>query len=117
MTKPELSVIEAKAGDNSLPYEFLLTVMLANPNAPKDEDGDGVPDAPDPASTEAEASATPAAAPPAAGAPAADGAVPPASEADPPAPAASGVSEPAANEDGQGTDPASPASDDGGPGK
>jgi type IV pilus assembly protein PilN len=25
---------------------FTLTVMLANPNAPKDEDGDGVPDAP-----------------------------------------------------------------------
>lgn len=46
MTKPELSVIEATAGDNSLPYEFTLTVMLANPNAPKDEDGDGVPDAP-----------------------------------------------------------------------
>lgn len=46
MTKPELSVIEAKAGDNSLPYEFTLTVMLADPNAPKDADGDGVPDAP-----------------------------------------------------------------------
>ena len=46
MTKPELSVIEAKAGDNSLPYEFLLTVLLANPNAPKDLDGDGKPDAP-----------------------------------------------------------------------
>ena len=46
MTKPELSVIEAKAGDNSLPYEFMLTVMLADPNAPKDTDGDGKPDAP-----------------------------------------------------------------------
>jgi len=46
MTKPELSVIEAKAGDNSLPYEFSLTVLLADPNAPKDEDGDGKPDAP-----------------------------------------------------------------------
>jgi len=46
MTKPELSVIEAKAGDNSLPYEFTLTVLLADPNAPKDADGDGVPDAP-----------------------------------------------------------------------
>ena len=46
MTKPELSVIEAKAGDPGLPYAFTLTVMLANPNAPKDLDGDGVPDAP-----------------------------------------------------------------------
>lgn len=46
MTKPELSVIEAKAGDNSLPYAFTLTVMLADPNAPKDANGDGVPDAP-----------------------------------------------------------------------
>ncbi|MEO5565274.1 MAG: PilN domain-containing protein [Luteimonas sp.] len=44
MTKPELSVIEAKGGDTGLPYVFTLTVILANPNAPKDEDGDGVPD-------------------------------------------------------------------------
>jgi type IV pilus assembly protein PilN len=99
MTKPELSVIEAKAGDSSLPYEFTLTVMLANPNAPKDEDGDGVPDAPDPASSEAEAIATPTDAAPVA-APAADGAAPAASE--PAAPAA---------------DSGTPAADDGGPGK
>lgn len=46
MTKPELSVIEAKGNDKGLPYEFSLQVTLANPNAPKDEDGDGVPDAP-----------------------------------------------------------------------
>ena len=46
MTKPDLSIIEAKAGDPALPYAFTLTVMLANPNAPKDENGDGVPDAP-----------------------------------------------------------------------
>ncbi|MDR0182857.1 PilN domain-containing protein [Lysobacter arvi] len=46
MTSPDLSIIEAKGGDKGLPYEFKLQVKLANPNAPKDEDGDGVPDAP-----------------------------------------------------------------------
>ena len=46
MTKPDLSIIEAKAGDPSLPYTFTLSVLLANPNAPKDANGDGVPDAP-----------------------------------------------------------------------
>jgi type IV pilus assembly protein PilN len=47
MTKPELSIIEAKYGDDpGLPYTFKLTVTLANPNAPKDSDGDGVPDQP-----------------------------------------------------------------------
>ena len=64
MTKPELSIIEAKAGDTGLPYAFTLTVMLANPNAPKDEDGDGVPDAPAPGEP---ATATPATAAPAQG--------------------------------------------------
>jgi type IV pilus assembly protein PilN len=59
MTKPNLSIIEAKAGDPALPYTFSLDVLLANPNAPKDENGDGVPDAP--AATEA--SPVPAAAP------------------------------------------------------
>ena len=58
MTKPELSIIEAKSGDPGLPYAFTLTVMLANPNAPKDLDGDGVPDAP---AAPAAATATPAA--------------------------------------------------------
>jgi type IV pilus assembly protein PilN len=57
MTKPDLSVIEAKAGDPGLPYTFTLSVMLANPNAPKDTDGDGVPDAP---ATAPDAAATPA---------------------------------------------------------
>ncbi|RDY65760.1 PilN domain-containing protein [Lysobacter soli] len=46
MTSPDLSIIEAKGADKGLPYEFKLKVKLANPNAPKDEDGDGVPDAP-----------------------------------------------------------------------
>jgi type IV pilus assembly protein PilN len=45
MTKPDLSIIEAKDGVAGLPYTFSLSVQLANPNAPKDEDGDGVPDA------------------------------------------------------------------------
>jgi type IV pilus assembly protein PilN len=46
MTSPDLEVIEAKAGNSGLPYEFNLKVKLANPNAPKDENGDGVPDEP-----------------------------------------------------------------------
>ncbi len=45
MTKPDLSIIEAKGMVKGLPYAFTLSVRLANPNAPKDEDGDGVPDA------------------------------------------------------------------------
>jgi type IV pilus assembly protein PilN len=46
MTNPELSVIEARGTNKGLPYEFNLQVKLANPNAPKDTNGDGVPDAP-----------------------------------------------------------------------
>ena len=68
MTKPELSIIEAKSGDPGLPYVFTLTVMLANPNAPKDLDGDGVPDAPvAPAAAAPAATATPATVAPAQG--------------------------------------------------
>lgn len=62
MTKPDLSIIEAKAGDPGLPFTFRLSVTLANPNAPKDADGDGVPDA------EQAPAAAPAAAPATAGA-------------------------------------------------
>lgn len=83
MTKPDLSIIEAKdGGDPGLPYVFTLTVTLANPNAPKDTNGDGVPDQPAatqaPAASPAPAAATPAAAPaPAAStAPATGGAAP-----------------------------------------
>jgi type IV pilus assembly protein PilN len=73
MTKPDLSIIEAKdGGDPGLPYAFTLSVTLANPNAPKDTDGDGVPD--QPAATQA---------------PAAGAATTPAAPAAPPAPAAS----------------------------
>lgn len=71
MTKPDLSIIEAKAGDPSLPYTFTLSVLLANPNAPKDENGDGVPDAP---ATGVVAPGTPAT--PAPAAPASGGAAP-----------------------------------------
>ena len=63
MTNPDLSIIEAKAGDPGLPYAFTLSVLLANPNAPKDLDGDGKPDAPAPGGTAAPADATPPATP------------------------------------------------------
>ena len=46
MSGPDLSVIEARGDNKGLPYMFNLKVKLANPNAPKDTDGDGVPDAP-----------------------------------------------------------------------
>lgn len=54
MSKPELNIIEAKAGNPGLPYEFNLKVKLANPNAPKD-------------GADADAPAAPAVAAPAAG--------------------------------------------------
>ena len=44
MTRPELSIIEAKGFEQGLPYEFKLQVKLANPSATGDEDGDGVVD-------------------------------------------------------------------------
>lgn len=69
MTKPDLSIIEARDGVAGLPYAFTLAVELANPNAPKDLDGDGIPDpvppvdaAPAPAAADEPASTTPAAA-------------------------------------------------------
>ncbi|QOY63278.1 PilN domain-containing protein [Lysobacter sp. H21R4] len=46
MTRPELSIIEAKGFEQGLPYEFKLQVKLANPSAPSDEDGDGIADGP-----------------------------------------------------------------------
>lgn len=70
MTSPELSIIEAKGEDKGLPYEFRLQVTLANPNAPRDTDGDGLPDAP----TVGSDVVAPAAAPAAPAAPAAQGA-------------------------------------------
>ena len=71
MTKPELSIIEAKGGgDPGLPYTYKLTVTLANPNAPKDGDGDGVPDQPAESPVEAPATAAAEAATPATTAPA-----------------------------------------------
>jgi type IV pilus assembly protein PilN len=87
MIKPNLSIIEAKEGDPALPYAFSLDVLLANPNAPKDENGDGVPDAPAATATPpataaasapvaAPATAAPAAATPAPAAPTSAGATP-----------------------------------------
>lgn len=52
MTKPDLSIIEAKAGNSGLPYEFNLKVKLANPNAPVDGD-EGKPAPPEPGSAPA----------------------------------------------------------------
>lgn len=96
MTNPDLSIIEAKGGDKGLPYQFKLQVKLANPNAPKDEDGDGVPDAPatqvaqvaqsaDAAATAGAAQADGAAAPADGNAPAAQPAAAPAGTATTPA--------------------------------
>jgi type IV pilus assembly protein PilN len=61
MTRPELSIIEAKGTVKGLPYAFSLTVTLANPNAAKDENGDGVPDAAPPVGEAPVDGATPAA--------------------------------------------------------
>ena len=41
MTNPDLNIIEAKGANPGLPYEFTLKVTLANPNAPKEEEGEG----------------------------------------------------------------------------
>lgn len=91
MTKPDLSIIEAKDGVAGLPYTFTLAVQLANPNAPKDEDGDGVPDAVPPVDSAPAGTAPPATAP--AAAPAAT----PASGNAAPAPAAAAPAEGAAS--------------------
>jgi len=61
MTRPELSIIEAKGTVKGLPYAFSLTVTLANPNAARDENGDGVPDAAPPVGEAPVDGATPAA--------------------------------------------------------
>ena len=61
MTRPELSIIEAKGTVKGLPYAFSLTVTLSNPNAARDEDGDGVPDAVPPVGETPVEGATPAA--------------------------------------------------------
>lgn len=96
MTNPDLSVIEARGNNKGLPYEFNLQVKLANPNAPKDTNGDGVPDTPAPAPVAA-APAAPGttAAPATTTAPAAPATVPgtatPAAPASTTAPAAGGA--------------------------
>lgn len=87
MTKPDLSIIEAKDGVAGLPYTFTLAVQLANPNAPKDEDGDGVPDPVPPVDAAPASATTPATTAPVT-APAAAPATAPAPESATPAPAA-----------------------------
>lgn len=96
MTKPDLSIIEARGEDKGLPYAFTLQVKLANPDAPKDEDGDGVPDAPAPGTapanvTPAAVPASPAPAPVPAAATPAPAATPPAATPAPAAPATGGA--------------------------
>jgi type IV pilus assembly protein PilN len=91
MTKPDLSIIEAKEGDPALPYAFTLDVMLANPNAPKDENGDGVPDAPAADATTAAPAAAPAGAPAATPAPTPATAAPAAPAPAPATPASGGA--------------------------
>ena len=59
MTDPQLSIIEAKGEDKGLPYEFRLLVKLADPNAPRDTDGDGVPDSAPVTATAAPTTAAP----------------------------------------------------------
>jgi type IV pilus assembly protein PilN len=83
MANPELSVIEARGDNKGLPYAFNLRVKLANPNAPKDTDGDGVPDAP-------------ATAPPVAAADQSTTAPAPAAVSDPAATAPASIAAPAA---------------------
>ncbi|NLW97216.1 PilN domain-containing protein [Luteimonas wenzhouensis] len=60
MTRPDLSIIEARDGVAGLPYVFNLSVQLANPNAPRDEDGDGIPDPVPPVDSAPAATAAPA---------------------------------------------------------
>ncbi|MHC9084824.1 PilN domain-containing protein [Luteimonas sp. RIT-PG2_3] len=98
MTKPDLSVIEAQDGVAGLPYAFTLSVQLANPNEPKDEDGDGVPDAVPPVNEDTaaqDAAAAAAGSTPSDATPATDAPSAPAAPAEN-APAAPPASEPAA---------------------
>jgi type IV pilus assembly protein PilN len=85
MTKPELSIIEVKAGDKGLPYSFSLKVTLKNPQDTEGQDGA----APTTAAAPAEPVAVPAAAAPAttpAATPATTPAAPAPAPASPPAP-------------------------------
>lgn len=125
MTKPDLSIIEAKAGEPGLPYTFTLSVQLNNPNGPKDTDGDGIPDAPAvevpaadatanmapasttaPAGTDTSASPNPASGPP----PAADTPTNTAAPASTNPPAAPAVKTPASSGAAASPAPAAPAS-------
>ena len=63
MSNPDLSIIEAAGDDKALPYQFTLSVKLANPNAPVDADGDGIADDPQPVEAVSDPLAEPNAAP------------------------------------------------------
>jgi type IV pilus assembly protein PilN len=91
MTDPQLSIIEAKGEDKGLPYEFRLQVKLADPNAPRDTDGDGVADSAPVTATTLPAAPAPATAAPATAVPAGTTPVPAAST-----PAAPATTQPAA---------------------
>ncbi len=91
MTKPDLSIIEARDGVAGLPYAFNLAVQLANPNAPKDEDGDGIPDAVPP--VDSAPTAAPASEAPTDATAPVDTATPPPADAADPAPAAAPAAE------------------------
>jgi len=95
MTSPELSVIEARGTNKGLPYEFDLQVKLANPNAPKDTNGDGVPDAPVPAPVGTPVDVTPPAATATTAAPPAAATTAPAAAPAPAAPAPATTAAPA----------------------
>jgi type IV pilus assembly protein PilN len=94
MTRPELSIIEAREGEPGLPFVFTLSVTLANPNAPVDTDGDGVPDTVPPVTPAVPAEGTEGVAP------AGDEAAPAAAPAEGTAPA-EGAAQPAPAADGE----------------
>jgi len=102
MSKPELSVIEAQGAVKGLPYVFTLSVTLANPNAAKDENGDGVPDTAPPADPNAPATTPATATPPASTTPPANTPTAPASTPTP-------TTAPAAPATPATTTPAAPA--------
>jgi type IV pilus assembly protein PilN len=83
MTKPELSIIEVKAGDKGLPYSFSLKVTLKNPQ--ESEAQNGVVATTETAPATVEPAALPATTAPAT-APATTPAAPAAAPATPPAP-------------------------------
>ena len=100
MSKPELSVIEAKGEDKGLPYVFNLSVTLVNPN--KQEEGEGDTAA---ATPEGTVPATPGTLPTLTPATPAGQTPPPAPGAAAPAPAAAPTTAPATPAKTENTSP------------